>query len=540
MNTGQTMKNIIALTLTGLVSWSVGTTHLYAENEAGPIQFFRGDRSPTIEESNVNDYTYQDEQVNLGPDDEDVLVLRVDEKILLNRYITATFPINHVTPREIRRVFRELTAKEGGRAEVIRDKKTGENYLQVVAPKWMVPFIADTVKVIDKEWLEEYNNGSGTIYYKAKHRNASIVNLFALFWGGEGFSTVDDTNNSILRYDEPYRLDSFRKGAELVDIPEHQGQFRIKVYEIATQDDLKLGLDYVNWKNGPGRNLFGFGSAGYYISQRSNGVEPVLGLFNNVLDQTIYRVDSWAFTNFAITAAYIDFLASKGKAKTLAEGTVQVRSGEIGTFNATDQIVSFDSFSFYEDDIVDDPEGGLNPSSFYRGEAGHMVLYDRYLVQRNTGEVGINVYLRPVIMSETTELEVVADVSSVSGYSPNGLPIINRSETSTKVRVKDGSVLLLSGLTRTEEIETKSGMPFLSSIPVLGYLFGGEQSINREKQIVIVVESETERGGSVALENPEEVYTAKQMVTDENPPAVPKNNFGFDMWLLDGTSGGEY
>jgi hypothetical protein len=35
------------------------------------------------------------------------------------------------------------------------------------------------------------------------------------------------------------------------------------MYEVATNNDLKLGLDYVAWKNGPGSNLFNLLSEGY-------------------------------------------------------------------------------------------------------------------------------------------------------------------------------------------------------------------------------------------------------------------------------------
>ncbi len=521
------MRNASLFTLTLALGLLCGQAA--AIDESGGIQSRRGNASPSVAESNVNEYTFQDDQVNLGPDDQDVLVLRTDEKVLMNRFVTKTFPIKNVTPREIRNVFRELTAKEGGRAEVIRDKKTKDNFLQVIAPKWQMPFIEETISVLDKDWLEEYNDGGGTVYYKAKYRDADVIDGLAENWGGEGFSTVDSSNNSVLRFDEPYRLESYLKGAKTVDLPEHQGRFSVKVYELNTNNDTRLGLDYVAWKNGPGRNLFGFGSAGYYLDQHGSSIGSLLTSFPSSQNK---NRDYWGYYNFLVTASYVDFLASKGKAKTLASGTVQVKSGATGTFNAADQVVSF----------VAEPN---NPGSHgdhgdpLYNEAEHLSIYDRTLNRRNTGEVGVFVELKPVILKESVEMEVVAEVSSVAGYTPQGLPIINSTETVTKARLQDGSVLVLSGLSRDEQVESKAGMPLLGDLPVLGYLFGGENNINRQKQIVIVIESETETGGSSILENPAEIDTIASQVEGESLPQVPRNPFGFDMWLLGESSGGQ-
>jgi len=515
-----------------------------ANDEAGAIQNRRGDASPSATASNINDYTQQDEQLNLGPDDQDVLVLRANQKVLLNRYVTATIPLRHAHPREIRSVFRELTAKEGGRAEIIRDKNTNENFLQVVAPKWQIPFIEQAVAVLDLEWVEEYNDGAQTTYYRAKHRAIAAIDSLARNWGGDGFSQLDATNNAVIRFDEPYRVGEYLKGAKTVDVPEHQGRFRVKIYEIVATNDLRLGLDYIAWKNGPGSNLFGFGSAGYYAEQRSDTVGGLLTPFApRVAEQALGSVehyfrnaDRWAHVNFLLTAAYVDFLASKGKAKTLAEGTIQVRSGSTGNFSAVDQVVTFVARP------VDPTADGTRATPIRDAEdetdAEYLTLHNRTLNREDTGDVGINVSLAPVIQTESTELSIHATVSSVTGYTPQGLPIINRAETRTKARVRDGSTLVISGLSRGEKIESGSGMPGLGALPVVGWLFGGENNIARDKHIVIVIESECETGGESTLADLEEIRTTAAQVAGEAELPLPGNAFGFDQWLLGPGSGG--
>jgi type II secretory pathway component GspD/PulD (secretin) len=531
------MKTLTTLFTTTLAAALLLAT-ASANDEAGAIQNRRGNASPVPSVSNINEYTYQDEQINLGPNDEDVLVLRTNEKVLLNRYVTKTIPLRHVHPREIRGVLREMTAKEGGRAEVIRDKNSGENFLQVVAPKWQIPFIEQAIATIDQEWVQENMDGSQTVYFRPKYRRAAVVDSFARNWGGEGSTEIDQNNNALVRRDEPYRIDEYLDGAALVDVPEHQGRFHVKVYEVTVSNDLRLGLDYVAWKNGPGRNLFGIGAAGYYADQRYSNMPPVLSPFGGgtvgTSDDNIYRNSvRWAYGNFLLTAAYVDFLSSKGKAKTLAEGTVQVRSGDTGIFSAADQVVSFVERTGNQGD----PEGeSADPLAPGRDDLTH---YDRTLNREVTGEVGIFINIAPVILKDSTDVVVSAEVSSVAGYTPQGLPIINETTTATRARLQDGQLLVLAGLNRDEKVETKAGMPYLSELPVLGYLFGGENNIDRQTQIVIVIEALTETGGESVLADPEEINTIAAQVTGESIPEVPKNPFGFDMWLLGENSGGQ-
>ncbi len=538
------------------------TAPVQAVDESGGIQSRRGDRSPSVLESNVNEYTFQDEQVNLGPDDQDVLVLRSDEKVLLNRFVTANFPLKNVTPREIRNVMRELTAKEGGRAEVIRDKKTGENFLQVIAPKWQIAFIAETIEALDQEWLQQRRDGSESAYYKARHRSIVDLDALASQWGGEGFSTFDLANNAALRVDEPYRVEKYQAALELVDIPEHQARFDVKIYEVDTNNDLRIGLDYIAWKNGPGRNLFNFGAAGYDMKERTEDVASLLNPFFSPVrsvgaEQTTRARARFASFSSFITAAYVDFLSVKGRARLLNQGTVQVRSGETGTFQAVDQVLSFDiehveytnRYVVVDGDVIlleADPAEGVSgsppPSSGpgdQSGQAETLAGFDRTLKFEQTGEVGLFLEISPVVLSDSVEAEITVEQSEVSGYTPQGLPIINDSLTVTKARMQDGSTLVLSGLKRSEKIESRTGAPVLSDIPGLGYLFGSDNNANRERELLIVIECQSETGGAVALENPEEISTIALQTHEGTPPAIPGNAFGFDQWLLDGRSGGQ-
>ncbi len=517
-----------AAMLTSLMAlWIFAAVSAQANEEGEGIASRRGNPSPTASYSNIDEYTYQDEQVNLGPDDEDVLVLRANQKNLLNRYVTRAIPLRHVTPLEIRNVFRELTGKEGGRAEIIRDKVKKENFLQVVCPEWQLPYIEKAVAALDEKWVEENNDGSDAVYYKAKHRDIEDIDDIADFWGGEGFTAIDYENNAALRSDEPYRIKSYLKGAALVDVPEHQAKFDVKIYEVNSGADTDLGVDFIAWKNGPGRNLFRFGASGYEGEFRS-------GLTDTITARSRAK---FASVNYLVTAAFVDFLACKGKAKTLASGSVQIKSGKTGSFGSMQPVMAFEV-------TPDDPgPSGTAPTIVDEeidNDAKEVIddaIFDRELNYRPTGEVGVSVEISPVVLTESAEADITVTVSNVEGYTPQGTPIISVAYTSTSARMADGSTLVLSGLTRDGKVSGKQGIPLLSSIPVLGYVFGGETNTNRQKQIVVVLEMDSETQGESHLANPGEIDAIAEQV--DGAIEVPENSFGFDQWLLGTSSGAE-
>ena len=568
-----TLLSCAALFATTLV-FTLAPERAFANDESAGVQRRVGDASPSASSSNIDNYVNQDEQLNLGPDDNDVLVLRANEKVLLNRYVTKTFPIHNAAPRELREVMRELTGKEGGRAEVIRDTKKKQNFLQVICPKWQLPFIEQAVPMLDTEWLREDDDGTVSEQYAAQYRDIEEIDRIASRYAGEGYTTVDTSKNTAMRVDEPYREEEWLKACKIADVPEHKAQFTVTAYETSAGNDLQLGLDYVAWKNGPGRNFFDVGAAGYDLHTKFKNANSYLSPLEHrradVRDGNHYvnheaRATFYSL-NFAATAAYLDFLASKGKAKVYAEGSLVVKSGQTGTLRATDQVVTFDAFNLQDVDraiAAGLPPDALkgNPGPYgntperidevhairdaygnvvaYTTDAGDLAIHNRQLERTVNGEVGLAIDVSPTILKKTMEVGVVASLSAVSGYTPQGLPIIEAKTVDTKVRMKSGVTTVLAGLTRDEKIQRKAGIPLLHRIPVLGWVFGGENNASRRREIVIAILPEFEEGGGSAFANLPKVRTLENLVTGESAPELPKNNFGFDQWLLGEGSGSD-
>src|SRR5262249_1380349 len=64
-------------------------------------------------------------------------------------------------------------------------------------------------------------------------------------------------------------------------------------------------------------------------------------------------------------------------------------------------------------------------------------------------------------------------------------PIIGQRKVTHDIRMKEGQIQILAGLTKRQDSKTKTGVPGLAAIPLVGRLFTGE-SVDRESQDLMI------------------------------------------------------
>jgi type II secretory pathway component GspD/PulD (secretin) len=103
-------------------------------------------------------------------------------------------------------------------------------------------------------------------------------------------------------------------------------------------------------------------------------------------------------------------------------------------------------------------------------------------------QVGITLEVTPYV-SENNEITVAIkpEVSDVTGQGASDLPVVSKRSVDTKLRVKDGETITVGGLTLRAENVRSTGVPFLSRIPILGYLFKQETVSVEEREIVVFI-----------------------------------------------------
>lgn len=106
-------------------------------------------------------------------------------------------------------------------------------------------------------------------------------------------------------------------------------------------------------------------------------------------------------------------------------------------------------------------------------------------------DVGVNVDITPHIHPDgEVTLKIALDVSSVINQQPIGgidEPVIGQRKVEHEIRLKDGEVSLLGGMLQQQDAQSLTGIPGLSQIPILKYLFSQKNTEVMDSEIVFAI-----------------------------------------------------
>lgn len=107
-------------------------------------------------------------------------------------------------------------------------------------------------------------------------------------------------------------------------------------------------------------------------------------------------------------------------------------------------------------------------------------------------EVGVKLYVTPNINDiGFVTLKIRPEVSSVVGsYTTskgNTIPIVETAEAETRVVVKDGTTVVIGGLMKDTLTLSKSKVPLLGDLPLLGVLFRNRSDQVKKEELVILL-----------------------------------------------------
>jgi general secretion pathway protein D len=106
-------------------------------------------------------------------------------------------------------------------------------------------------------------------------------------------------------------------------------------------------------------------------------------------------------------------------------------------------------------------------------------------------DVGITFTITPhiipggeVLMELNPAISAITDPGDPGTYTPT----ISKREVKTTVIVPDGKMIVIAGLTREDTVSSKSKVPFLGDIPILGFFFRWNTEEKDKSNIIIIVQ----------------------------------------------------
>lgn len=107
-------------------------------------------------------------------------------------------------------------------------------------------------------------------------------------------------------------------------------------------------------------------------------------------------------------------------------------------------------------------------------------------------DVGIKIEIEPrVHHNKEVTLKLTVEASNISGYVPNtsgpAQPIIGTRTITSTIRLRDGETNVFAGLIRKDTSQTKTGIPFLMDLPLIGPLFSDVQDTTKRTDLLLTL-----------------------------------------------------
>jgi general secretion pathway protein D len=329
---------------------------------------------------------------------------------------------------------------------------------------------------------------SGIDVYNVQHTNAADLAKVLQSLLAEGkktatpkekiFITAYAPTNSLLVSAPPEDMKDIRRIIDEVDTFRPQVLVEAAIIEVSVTKGKSLGVE---WLTGA-RSSNGSGVVGGVISSSSPLLSLATALTNSDTSTAITNAASAisAGLNVGVLGPTVKF---QGKEYPTIGALVQaVSTQDDVNILSTPQILTMNN----EEAEVIVGENRPYLTSTRVDSAGNPINTYDYR------DIGVKLKVKPYINKDgLVYLNVYQEVTQVttatigSGTNVQPAPTTLKRSTKTTVGVKDSQTIVISGLIRDDSTGNRTGIPFLNSIPLVGWLFGS-RSVTTEKTNLLV------------------------------------------------------
>jgi general secretion pathway protein D len=266
---------------------------------------------------------------------------------------------------------------------------------------------------------------------------------------------ADEILNSVIILATPEDYTLIKETIVKIDLLPRQVMIEGLVAQINLTDNLSLGLSYVF-------------KTQFKISPDSI-MQGAIGLNTGNLNATSLPGSGFTFVGTVgdDVRAVINALATQSRAKVIAAPHILVTDNREARIQVGQQVPIVTSTS-----------------------------YDTTVTSSRTStiqykDIGIILKVTPQVNeSGLVALDLAQEVSTFStielGTNETTI-ILNKAEATTNDVVKDGETIVIGGLIREDTSKSRTGVPWLTKIPLLGYLFGNTTDDETRTEIIILL-----------------------------------------------------
>jgi len=254
----------------------------------------------------------------------------------------------------------------------------------------------------------------------------------------------------------------------------------ISVLEVSKNWEKTLGIE---WPQTIGLAL----QAPNSTSTSSSTSTTTTGTGTSTTSPSLYDLAHLKASDFAVNigGATANLLLTDDNTKTLSNPRIRATDGQKATFKVGEKIP-------------------IATGSYQTG-AATAVVSSLVNTQFQYQDVGVNIEMTPTVHYDgDVTLKIKIDVSTQSGsVTISGVtePILSQRVVDQVIRLREGEASILGGIQDKQDEVNWTGIPGLSSIPILKYLFGSKDHTVSDDELVFLVVPHIVRAQSLSPAN---------------------------------------
>ena len=257
---------------------------------------------------------------------------------------------------------------------------------------------------------------------------------------------IDRRLNAIWLHGSPDYIARMKAMIAMIDVPLDSVVLETQFVELTETGSKAIGIDFANSN----------GQIGVFTAKTGDSIIPG---FAQGCDSNGNNCSGHLFSGSLQAAIYAQ--VSKGNGRIVSKPRISAQSGSTAKIITGDAIPILTSITL----------SGVNG-------VGQQVQYVN---------VGVTLQIAPRVSSDGyVQSHIFCVVSSVTGYIQT-YPTISQREAETSATVKDGDSFVIGGLTQEDVINSKTKIPLLGDIPILGQVFRTDRSQRAKTELYIVV-----------------------------------------------------
>jgi type II secretory pathway component GspD/PulD (secretin) len=304
---------------------------------------------------------------------------------------------------------------------------------------------------------------------------------------------INDATNSMVVVDLPEYIEKVKQVLAEIDKAPIQVLIEAKVVDMQAKAFENLGTTINAAFDPKGEAAGGIFGGTSSVNENLTVVTSMAGPSSDVPGNQLRLIPTFKSLSLDVK---IDALIQKNRAHVLASPSIATLNGKEA------KIIIGERFPYLETTTT--PTGNTQTTRFI--------------------DVGTSLKVTPMVSPDGwITMKVHPEVSSVSASLAAG-PRITTREADSTIRVRDNETIIIGGLINKKDDRTKGGVPFLRSIPVVGWIFSKRSSDLEETELTVFITPHIIRASSIGKDLKSDAdYTKGDIYTQDSLLAYAAN-----------------